>query len=782
MKSFLQKIVFSFAVVLVATLSVYAQVPQGFNFQAVARGANGDILADQALGVQVSIVKGTEEGNPVYQEAHTVTTNPLGLIQLVIGEGTANEGQVFSELDFGNDNYFVKLAIDPAGGTEYEDLGTTRLLSVPYALVAQRAIEGGVGSGDIPLNINLNTAGEDTALVINIEGESRAEPFQVIAKSTGANRPITARIQEEASNDQGQFAVNGRADGPGTGTHIGVFGSAINVNATTGDRYGLYGQSGSKGKENLGMFGIAFGEGNGDIVLGGNEVEGEGIGSVNAGMVGFATGNLNANIGARGYVYGTSGARVNIGVVGESRTTASGTNIGVEAFSGGSQSENWAFQGTADGSNARNLGMRLNASNGTSNIGLEVNADTAAILNGHSVINGDLTVSGMINGGSSSGGANGQTLDSLFLSTQPEAEFQRNTAFYPGFIRNSDQDGNFVSLSRRALQYGDTETDGTGNVFNWFNKGSMQVTNPDYANGERSAGMSGGYFYMDIFKNENFYVPLQFGIGNAAEGGRSWFQMSSLARQENDKGELYNINISNDPNGTDPNGESSQVLMFGDESPNFQFGGQSWNNNDLAFLNIFGSTPNGSDWYHTNVSISVVSNATEEWGSMNFAKTNIAGQTTQETILLDGENGNINILGTLSQSSDLRLKKDIQTLDNALEKTLEMRGVSYTWKTDITNKNLQIGVIAQEVEKIYPEFIHTDEDGMKSVNYAQMTAVLIEAVKALHLEIQDLKIENTTLQVKIDKQQQLEERLARIEKLIGSDRISKSHSQISEEK
>ena len=157
MKSILQKIVFSFIVVLVTAVSAYAQVPQGFNFQAVARGATGGILAEQALGVQVSIIKGTEDGNPVYEEAHTVTTNPLGLIQIVIGEGTASEGNDFSAIDFGNDNYFVKLAIDPAGGTEYEDLGTTRLLSVPYALVAQKAVEGGNGSGGSEDVITINT-------------------------------------------------------------------------------------------------------------------------------------------------------------------------------------------------------------------------------------------------------------------------------------------------------------------------------------------------------------------------------------------------------------------------------------------------------------------------------------------------------------------------------------------------------------------------------------------------------------------------------------------------
>lgn len=764
MKSILQKIVFSFIVVLVTAVSAYAQVPQGFNFQAVARGATGDILAEQALGVQVSIIKGTEDGNPVYEEAHTVTTNPLGLIQIVIGEGTASEGSDFSAIDFGNDNYFVKLAIDPAGGTEYEDLGTTRLLSVPYALVAQKAVEGSSTGTEIPLNIDLNTENADSSLIISIEGDKTAKPFQVFSRSSGFNGAIWGEAISDASNANNQRGTYGMANGSGTGDHFGLFGGAVNFDATGGVRRGVHGQAASKAKYNYGVFGLAAGDGNGESDT---DPENGDFGSFNLGGYFQAYGNLNGNTGAQGISAGENGSLRNFGLIGTSRTSAEGRNIGLRAEAFNSLTENTGAEAVATGAN-NNIGLRAQAFNGTSNIAIIAEGDTAAILNGHSVINGDLTVNGNIFGSVGGGSANGQTLDSLFISSQPEAEYQRSTAFYPGFLRNTDQDGNFVTLSRRALQYGDVDSEGTGFVYNWFNKGGAQVANADYANGERATGMNGGYFYMDIYQNENFYVPLQFGIQNAAEGGRSWFEMSSLARQENGLGALLNIHISNDPAGNDPSGESSQVTMFGDTSPNFQYGGQSWENNDLAFLNIFGSTPSGDGWYLTNAEIHVASDGTDEWGAVSLKKTNIVGQTSQETILLDGGNGNINISGTLNQSSDERLKKDIRTLDNALEKTMEMRGVSYTWKTDVSNEDPQIGVIAQEVEKIYPEFVRTDENGMKSVNYAQMTAVLIEAVKALNLELQELKNDNATLQAKVDKQQELEIRLSRIEKLLSS--------------
>lgn len=227
------------------------------------------------------------------------------------------------------------------------------------------------------------------------------------------------------------------------------------------------------------------------------------------------------------------------------------------------------------------------------------------------------------------------------------------------------------------------------------------------------------------------------------------------------------MSVAQDPNGNDPNGQSTEIFLSGSTSLNIQMGGQSWENNDLANLNMYGSTLDGNGWYLNNVNMSVGSNGTDEWGSLSLMKTNISGHTATETINLDGNAGNITISGTLNQSSDERLKKDVRTLDDALAKTTKLRGVSYTWKTDVNSEQPQIGVIAQEVEKIYPEFVHTDEEGMKSVNYAQMTAVLIEAVKALNTKINNLEKENSTLSAKLDKKSELEQRLTQIEHLLG---------------
>lgn len=91
--------------------------------------------------------------------------------------------------------------------------------------------------------------------------------------------------------------------------------------------------------------------------------------------------------------------------------------------------------------------------------------------------------------------------------------------------------------------------------------------------------------------------------------------------------------------------------------------------------------------------------------------------------------GNIKASGDLIAFSDERLKNNIETIPNALEKILQLRGVTFT-KIDGDNRR-HVGVIAQEVENVLPEVVYTDENGMKSVAYGNLVALLIEAIKEL---------------------------------------------------
>lgn len=128
--------------------------------------------------------------------------------------------------------------------------------------------------------------------------------------------------------------------------------------------------------------------------------------------------------------------------------------------------------------------------------------------------------------------------------------------------------------------------------------------------------------------------------------------------------------------------------------------------------------------------------------------------------------GNINATGTVSanilvstdgtvQTSDLRLKTNVFELENALEKTNQLRGVSYNWNDPKKSQTRQIGLIAQEVEQVYPELVQNLSDGTKAVNYTQLVAVLVESIKELNKKIESLEDQNKKLQANLNSQDEM---------------------------
>lgn len=103
-------------------------------------------------------------------------------------------------------------------------------------------------------------------------------------------------------------------------------------------------------------------------------------------------------------------------------------------------------------------------------------------------------------------------------------------------------------------------------------------------------------------------------------------------------------------------------------------------------------------------------------------------------------NGTLRAFG-ITDSSDVRLKRDIASLspENELAKLLRLEGVSYYWKNPEHGERQQLGFIAQEIEKVYPELVDTDQNGMKSVNYSHLVAPFVSALKSLYSEITQLK-------------------------------------------
>ena len=115
------------------------------------------------------------------------------------------------------------------------------------------------------------------------------------------------------------------------------------------------------------------------------------------------------------------------------------------------------------------------------------------------------------------------------------------------------------------------------------------------------------------------------------------------------------------------------------------------------------------------------------WNFKNTVGTNVVTISNGGALVASGD---------VTAFSDARVKENVETLPNALESVKQMRGVVYN---KIGADTQSVGVIAQELEEVVPQLVHTDEEGMKSVAYGNITAVLIEALKEQQVQIEELK-------------------------------------------
>jgi hypothetical protein len=111
-----------------------AQVPQGFNYQATVRNCSGGLIINQNVNFKFNVMQNAPTNVPVFSETHFAPTDDLGAVNLVIGKDTATTG-TFSNIDWVNGTYYLGIELNT--GSRYVAMGTTQLLSVPYALYAK---------------------------------------------------------------------------------------------------------------------------------------------------------------------------------------------------------------------------------------------------------------------------------------------------------------------------------------------------------------------------------------------------------------------------------------------------------------------------------------------------------------------------------------------------------------------------------------------------------------------------------------------------------------------
>jgi hypothetical protein len=161
--------------------SVFSQVPQGISYQAIALNASGNPVVTSNVGIRLSILDNSVSGTVLYTETHTKNTNAQGLFNLVIGQGTPTSG-TFSSINWGTNIKFLKIEMDVAGGTNYVLVGSTQLISVPYALAADSLV---------------TSPGEGITLV-----SPNGTPYQVTVSDSGQlSLPTTASTSPSTPNN-----------------------------------------------------------------------------------------------------------------------------------------------------------------------------------------------------------------------------------------------------------------------------------------------------------------------------------------------------------------------------------------------------------------------------------------------------------------------------------------------------------------------------------------------------------------------------------------------------
>ena len=226
------KKIYSTIAVILLSISLFAQAPQKFTYQAVIRDAANSLITNTAVGMRISILQGSISGTAVYAELQFPTSNTNGLVSLEVGSGAVVSGS-FATINWANGPYFIKTEIDPAGGVNYTISGTNQLLSVPYALYAHSADYNNLTNAPVNVSAFTNDAGYittevDGSVTNEIQNLSVAGSTLTISGGNSVTLPSGGGTTLDGAYDFG---------GPGAGRMITA--DAGEVSITTNSSNGI---------------------------------------------------------------------------------------------------------------------------------------------------------------------------------------------------------------------------------------------------------------------------------------------------------------------------------------------------------------------------------------------------------------------------------------------------------------------------------------------------------------------------------------------------------------
>ncbi|MCB2195353.1 MAG: tail fiber domain-containing protein [Bacteroidetes bacterium] len=690
------------------------QIPGSFNYQAVVRDNTGELITNQNVDIQISIIDNSPTGATLYTEEHTKTVSSSGVVNLQIGDGTPTLG-TFSNINWALNDKYLKTEIDLGNG--YVNMGTTQLLAVPFSFYTTIADSAKVATNAYALRSNgVYSTSSDTLFVVkdhdgnvvfavfpdgaqvivNESTKGKVGGFAVSGRSPNKSvdldivriTPDSTRIYVNdtvsAKGKVGGFAVSGRSPNKNFGTdilYVTADSTRIFVNEDTGAKgkvggFAVSGRSPNKGAT-TGYFQVTP---DSTRIFVKDTVAGFGVASLDGAsaqsllnlnrqnyFIGHQTGNnttigkYNSMIGYQAGYTNTSGSNnIFFGYKAGYLNVTGGNNVFIGTESG--YSNQYTFQSTYVGYRA----------------GYEISGAGNTLL-------GSMA-------GESGGGGNNTFIGTSAgrLATGGNNTFVGHWAGYGFPDENQGVRNTYIGQS-----VGSKTTTGSYNVMLGFNAG--------YLNYEGSRNTFLGY---DAGHN------IHEGSGNVFIGHNAGYYADGI----NNRLIIDNENI-----------DSTDVLLYGEFDQNH--------------LRING-----------NVGINY-----QAYNSYGLIVDVPDGQSSIYTLLIYGDAW---ASGGSWNTSDVRYKKNIKTYANALNTIMQFRGVSYDWRVDefpqqrFTEKR-QLGFIAQEVEKVVPDLVKEGPDGFKGLEYAKFTPIIVEAIKEQQNQIKELKKENEDLQNRLERLEEM---------------------------